>query len=71
MDLATGETVKLTLPKSNVLAYTLEGDAKLIIRPSGTEPKVKAYLTASGATEADASAVTAQLTEAAHELMTL
>ena len=71
VDLATGETVKLTLPKSNVLAYTLEGDAKLIIRPSGTEPKVKAYLTASGATEADASAVTAQLTEAAHELMTL
>ena len=71
VDLTTGETVKLTLPKSNVLAYTLEGNAKLIIRPSGTEPKIKAYLTASGATDDEAAAVTAQLTQAAQALMTL
>lgn len=70
-DLRTGKTVTLTLPKSNVLAYTLEGDAKVIIRPSGTEPKIKAYLTASGATDADAAAVTAQLTEAANGLLTV
>lgn len=70
-DILSGETVRLTLPKSNVLSYKLEGDAALMIRPSGTEPKIKAYLTASAATDAQASAVTAQLTEAAHALMTL
>ena len=34
---------ELKLPKSNVLQYQLEGDAKLTIRPSGTEPKLKFY----------------------------
>lgn len=38
------ETIEL--PKSNVLAYALEGGNKLIVRPSGTEPKIKAYITA-------------------------
>ena len=70
-DLATGEKRVLTLPKSNVLAYALAGDAKVIVRPSGTEPKIKAYLTASGATDEEASAVTAELTEAADGLLTL
>lgn len=36
------------LPRSNVLIYALEGNAELIIRPSGTEPLIKAYLTAVG-----------------------
>jgi phosphoglucomutase len=34
---------EIKLPKSNVLQYLLEGDAKLTIRPSGTEPKLKFY----------------------------
>ena len=34
------------LPKSNVLSFTMEDASKLIIRPSGTEPMVKMYLTA-------------------------
>lgn len=34
------------LPKSNVLTFDLENDAQLIIRPSGTEPLIKFYLTA-------------------------
>ena len=34
------------LPKSNVLSFTMEDGSKLIIRPSGTEPLVKMYLTA-------------------------
>lgn len=38
----------LNLPKSNVLIYNLENDAQLIVRPSGTEPLVKFYLTAKG-----------------------
>ena len=47
-DMLTGETVALTLPRSNVLAYTLEQNAGVIVRPSGTEPKIKAYITATG-----------------------
>ena len=31
------------MPKSNVIQVELEGNAKLTIRPSGTEPKVKVY----------------------------
>lgn len=44
-NLETGETSEITLPKSNVLAFTLEEGAKVVIRPSGTEPKIKAYYT--------------------------
>ncbi len=41
--LKTGETKHLSLPKSNVLSFMLENQWKLIIRPSGTEPKLKIY----------------------------
>ena len=42
-----GEDVQpLTLPKSNILYYELEGGGKVCLRPSGTEPKLKVYLTA-------------------------
>lgn len=40
---------EITLPKSNVLEYRLENGAKLIVRPSGTEPKIKIYLSAHAA----------------------
>lgn len=53
-DYATGETSTLHLPKSNVLTFSLEDGACIIFRPSGTEPKVKAYVTSTGATEAQA-----------------
>ena len=36
------------LPKANVLSYVLEDGAKVMIRPSGTEPKIKAYYTTLG-----------------------
>nr|WP_199505599.1 MULTISPECIES: phospho-sugar mutase [unclassified Halanaerobium] len=38
-----GKVETIELPKSNVLQYLLEGDAKITIRPSGTEPKLKLY----------------------------
>ncbi len=47
----TGETSEITLPKSNVLAFRLESGAGVIIRPSGTEPKIKAYYTTIGTSE--------------------
>lgn len=42
------------LPDSNVLEFLAENGSKLIIRPSGTEPKMKAYLSVVGKTEAEA-----------------
>ncbi|MCL6632077.1 MAG: phospho-sugar mutase [Alicyclobacillus herbarius] len=43
-----GEAEPLHLPKSDVLKYWYEGGSWMAIRPSGTEPKVKAYLAARG-----------------------
>lgn len=47
-DLVTGEKTVLDLPKSNVLSYNLKGGNAAIVRPSGTEPKIKLYLTSVG-----------------------
>lgn len=41
------------LPKSNVVRFFLEGGAEAVVRPSGTEPKLKVYLTAVGENEND------------------
>jgi phosphomannomutase len=38
-----GATSKLSLPKSNVIAWELEGGSRVTLRPSGTEPKIKVY----------------------------
>lgn len=51
IDTTTGEKSEITLPKSNVLAYKLEGGNSVIVRPSGTEPKLKIYITACGKTQ--------------------
>ena len=47
--LATGETESTGQPSSDVLYYTLENEDKIIVRPSGTEPKIKIYVLAHGA----------------------
>ncbi|HAT4256046.1 phospho-sugar mutase [Clostridium perfringens] len=39
-----GEELEIKLPKSNVLKYILEDNSWFVIRPSGTEPKIKVYL---------------------------
>ena len=44
------------LPAANVLVYKLEGGAEVIVRPSGTEPKIKAYFTTLGKDLAEAQA---------------
>lgn len=43
----------INLPKSNVLEYRLSNGSKLIVRPSGTEPKIKVYLSAKGRSKAE------------------
>jgi len=42
------KTEETGLPAANVLVYTLEGGATVIVRPSGTEPKIKTYYTTLG-----------------------
>ncbi len=44
------------LPKANVLSYSLEDGSTLIVRPSGTEPKVKVYIMTDGRDEDEANA---------------
>ena len=65
----TGEESEITLPKSNVLAYTLTNGNKVIVRPSGTEPKIKAYITAIGQSEENAKEIAQRLLDDANELM--
>lgn len=43
-NLVTGETKEILIPKSNVLIYYLEDGSKVAARPSGTEPKIKFYM---------------------------
>lgn len=47
-DVATGNVYPTGLPKSNVLYFKLENGDVIILRPSGTEPKIKFYFLASG-----------------------
>ena len=45
-DVINGTMIELVQPKSDVLYYTLENEDKIIVRPSGTEPKIKIYVLA-------------------------
>lgn len=45
-DMISGVQREITLPESNVLSYKLPGGSGVIVRPSGTEPKIKVYITA-------------------------
>lgn len=52
------------LPAANVLIYTLEGGATVVVRPSGTEPKIKTYFTTLGKDLQEAEAQKAVLAQA-------
>lgn len=58
---ADGKTEQITLPKSNVITFFLQDNASVVIRPSGTEPKIKVYYTTTGAKKADAVALQEKL----------
>lgn len=49
------------LPKSDVLRYWLAGDCEVVVRPSGTEPKLKVYITATGEDKAVSDALVDRL----------
>lgn len=67
--LADGKKEKMELKGSNVLYYELADGTRFIIRPSGTEPKVKVYILARGKSRAEAQAKVDQLTQAASEIV--
>ena len=67
-NLEDGTESEIKLPKSNVLAYKLENGGSFIVRPSGTEPKIKVYAAAVG-TPASADARLDAYEKAANAIM--
>ncbi len=65
----SGEKREITLPKSNVLEYRLDNGSKLIVRPSGTEPKIKIYLSGKGVDRAASAAIIDKLKNAVPKLL--
>ena len=55
---------KTGLPAANVLIYALEGGATVVVRPSGTEPKIKTYFTTLGKDLQEAEAQKEKLAQA-------
>lgn len=69
LNVTTNERSAIVLPKSNVLSFVLTDGAKVIIRPSGTEPKIKAYYTAIGESQSDAEALEKKLADSFSKLI--
>lgn len=68
-EIATGSATDIELPKSNVIALHLSGDNAVIIRPSGTEPKIKLYITSVGKNKADATEICEKLVIASKKIL--
>ena len=60
IDCVTGAKSRMELSGSNVLRYEMADGTSLIVRPSGTEPKVKVYILAQGASKAVCDATVAK-----------
>ena len=56
-EIESGKTEKILLPKSNVIYLELEDGNNFVIRPSGTEPKIKLYCLMRGGNKAEAEAL--------------
>lgn len=69
LDVASGNKSVIDLPKSNVLGFYFADGSSLIVRPSGTEPKIKLYLSAVGATNDEATSKREILENAGTELL--
>ncbi|MCR5150063.1 MAG: phospho-sugar mutase [Clostridiales bacterium] len=68
-DTVSGKTKPTGLPVSNVLAYELENDNFAIVRPSGTEPKIKVYVTATGKSASHAAEKAGKIAEDMKKLL--
>lgn len=68
-EVATGSITDIDLPKSNVIALHLSDDNAVIIRPSGTEPKIKLYITSVGKDKDNAAEICEKLVVASKEIL--
>ena len=68
-EVATGGVTDIDLPKSNVIALHLADDNAVIIRPSGTEPKIKLYITSVGKDKDNAAKICEKLVIASKEIL--
>lgn len=60
-DEKTGRVTDIKLPSSNILVYMLQGGNQVIIRPSGTEPKIKVYYSIKGKDRREADMIKADI----------
>lgn len=63
INIETNQISKIDLPKADVLEYNLENDLSIILRPSGTEPKIKVYYTSKADTVDEAKLLEKELQE--------
>ncbi len=70
-DYKTGKTTdgETGLPKSNVLSYRMESGDTVIVRPSGTEPKIKIYITAKASSREEAEKKLSVISESVKALL--
>ena len=64
-----GDEQKLGLPASDILYFELEGGGRVCLRPSGTEPKLKVYLTSVAEDKERADAQMAEIETAVQKLL--
>lgn len=69
IDCQTMQVTPIGLPKSNVIRYFMPEDAWIVVRPSGTEPKLKLYVGAKGTTQDQANSRLEKLLESADALV--
>lgn len=68
-DTETGELFDIPLPKTDMISYQLENSAEVMIRPSGTEPKMKVYITTAQAEHEDSKELTEKIKTAVQEMI--
>ena len=68
-DVVSGEKTPIDLPQSNVIKFTLEDGSWAVVRPSGTEPKMKIYVAITGESEKESDDKLQVFTDAAVKLI--
>ncbi|MGN0635489.1 MAG: phospho-sugar mutase [Acutalibacteraceae bacterium] len=70
-DTVTGQKTPIDLPVSNVLRYALPDGSAVIVRPSGTEPKIKIYITAVAADRAGAQTLGEKIADSMRSILNI